>query len=184
MDLNKNNLNKDKTGSSPEADALLKRGYMLLEAGEWDKARKYFSRSLDLDPENPQTYLGRLMSHLKVKNKEDLKNVSEPFDHSKNYANIMRFADAELKEKLQGYNEHIKARNTENAYNKAKRLMDVANSENSYIKARDAFKGLGNYKDSNELLAQCKIKIDEIQTKNREEAAKLKEETSKRNKKH
>ena len=61
------------TGASDVAP-LLKRMFMYLEDGEWDKANEYAERVLDKDPENAEAYLGKLMAELKVCRREALKN--------------------------------------------------------------------------------------------------------------
>ena len=54
------------SGSS-SVEPLLKRAFMFLEDREWEEADKYCEKVLDLDPENAQAYLGKLMAELRVK---------------------------------------------------------------------------------------------------------------------
>ena len=44
-----------------EIDALLKRVFMFLEEEKWKEADEYCEKVLDIDPENPEAYLGKLM---------------------------------------------------------------------------------------------------------------------------
>ncbi len=83
---------KNKTQQAVTANAgttdiapLLRRMFMYLEDGEWDKANEYSERILDKEPENSETYLGKLMIDLKVRRREDLKVQAQPFDDNKNY---------------------------------------------------------------------------------------------------
>ena len=96
-----------------DVDPLLKRMFMYLEDGEWDKADEYAERVLDKDPENAEAYLGKLMAELKVCRREALKNQAQPFDNNRNYQKVLRFADATLENELTGYISFIKNRNAE-----------------------------------------------------------------------
>ena len=82
----------DNTNVAP----LLKRAYLFLEDGDWKSADEYCEKVLDLDPENAVAYLGKLLSELRVKKQETLKDQAEPFDHSNNYQKAVRFADEKL----------------------------------------------------------------------------------------
>ena len=82
---------------------LLKRAFMFLEDGNWQEADAYCEKVLDIDPENAQAYLGKLMVELKAGRREALKDCKEPFDGSKNYQKAVRFGDAAMKEQLSGY---------------------------------------------------------------------------------
>lgn len=50
---------------------LLKRAFMFLEDGDFGSANEYCEKVLDIDPENAEAYLGKLMAELHVKNKTD-----------------------------------------------------------------------------------------------------------------
>lgn len=45
-------------------ESLLKRGWFSLKDGEWDAADTFFDRVLDINPENGNTYAGKLCSQL------------------------------------------------------------------------------------------------------------------------
>ena len=81
--------------------SLLKRAFMFLEDCRFSLAHEYFDKALDINPENAQAYLGKLMADLWVCNKDELQNCSSPFDNNNNYKKILRFGDIELKEYLQ-----------------------------------------------------------------------------------
>ena len=82
---------------------LLKRAFLFLEDADWKNANEYCEKVLDIDPENAQAYLGKLMAELKVKKQEDLKNCAKPFDNSNNYQKVLCFADEKLKAELGSY---------------------------------------------------------------------------------
>ena len=88
-------------------EALLKRAFISLENGEWQKADDFCEQVLNHDPENAQAYLGKLMSELQVRKQANLKDCEQRFDENNNYRNTMRFADPQLAKDLKEYIERI-----------------------------------------------------------------------------
>ena len=58
---------------------------MFLEDGDWNSADEYCEKVLDIDPENASAYLGKLLSELRVRKQESLKDQAEPFADNNNY---------------------------------------------------------------------------------------------------
>lgn len=144
--------------------SLLKRALMFLEDGDWNSADEYCEKVLDIDPENASAYLGKLLSELRVRKQEALKDQAEPFDHNNNYQKAVRFADEKLKTALTGYIEHINTRN-ENArldsiYTRAKNAMSAANTESAYKEAAHLFESIDEYQDSAVLAQSCYEKAE------------------------
>ena len=79
---------------------MLKRVHMCLEDGNWEKADAICEQALNMDPENAQAYLGKLMAELHVHKWEELKNCRSPFDGSDNYRKAVRFGDEKLSDEL------------------------------------------------------------------------------------
>ena len=98
------------SGKQADAAPLLKRAFMFLDEGDFVKGNEYFERVLDIDPENGEAYLGKLMIEKHVRHREDLAKCAEPFDTSKNYKNAIRFGNADLISELEGYIAVIKDR--------------------------------------------------------------------------
>lgn len=94
-------------------ESLLKRGQMALEDRNWRGAELFFDDALNLDAECVQAYLGKLMAELRVSRQEDLENCAEPFNGRSNYQKVVRFADEDLRNTLQGYIAAINKRNEE-----------------------------------------------------------------------
>ena len=160
------------TAAAINVAPLLKRAFMFLEDGDFDRADEFCEQVLNQDPENAQAYLGKLMAELHVKRQADLANCAEPFDNNKNYQKAVRFADSSLSSELKGYVATIKNRNAKKA--------EEARKESIYLKAMDdyksydisrlqsainAFTSLGGYKDSDERIRLCHAKIDQIKIK-------------------
>ena len=95
---------------SMEADGLLKRAFIFLEDGDFIRADEYCEKVLDLDPENAQAYLGKLMAELKVNIKDNLQHYKQSFEYSDNYKKAIRFADKNFKNELSNYIQIIKTR--------------------------------------------------------------------------
>ena len=91
------------TSANTNVAPLLKRAFMFLEDGDWDRADDFCEQVLNQDPENAQAYLGKLMVELKVKKQDELKDCDKPFDNSNNYQKALRFADEKLKSALNDY---------------------------------------------------------------------------------
>ncbi|MBE6587308.1 MAG: TIR domain-containing protein [Ruminococcaceae bacterium] len=151
---------------SPSVAPLLKRAYIFLEDGEWASADVYCEKVLDLDPENPHAYVGKLLAELRVRNREDLKDVSEPFDNNGNYQRAFRYGDSELRSELTGCIEHIVARNElarmEEIYLRAKKAMSTARTEKEFKAAAQMFESISKYEDSESLARQCTERVKDM----------------------
>jgi len=143
---------------NPTSNSLLKRVFMFLEDNEWNSANEYCEKVLDIDPENAEAYLGKLMAELKVNKKMNLRNCSLPFDNKNNYKKALRFGNEELKNLLIDSIKHINDRNEnkrkDQIYTEANKLMSE-DTVSSYEKAANMFTSISNYKDSNVLANKC-----------------------------
>lgn len=152
------------SGGNANTVPLLKRAFMFLEDGDWNSANEYCEKVLDIDPENPSAYLGKLLSELRVRKQESLKDQEEPFDHNNNYQKAVRFADEKLKTVLTGYIEHINTRNEntrlDGIYTRAKNAMTAANTESAYKEAAALFESISEYQDSAVLAQSCYEKAE------------------------
>ncbi len=90
---------------------MLRRAFMFLEDGEWDKADDMCEKVLNLEPENAEAYLAKLMVELKVKKCEDLDNCPQPFDDNTNFKKVLRFGGDKMIYLLNESISHIKERN-------------------------------------------------------------------------
>ncbi len=148
--------------SVPGTVPLLKRAFMFLEDGEWDSADAYCEKVLDMDPENAQAYLGKLLSELRIRIKDDLKDCDKPFDKNNNYQKAVRFADDKLKAELTGYVDHIKERiefeRKKKIYNQANLIMLNAYSEKNFNEAADLFSSIVGFMDAAALAEECRAK--------------------------
>jgi tetratricopeptide (TPR) repeat protein len=99
------------------AESLTKRGFMLLEDGDWKKAADKFDSALDIDPEFARAYVGLLCIELKITSEMNLVNQSKPLAELANFKKAIRYASPEYRVTLETYNQLISHRITEQNQN-------------------------------------------------------------------
>ena len=155
-------VNQSTTGN---AGALIKRAFMALEDGDFVRADDFCEQVLNIDAENAEAYLGKLMAELKVKTRGNLANCALPFNGSNNYKKAVRFGNEALVSELEGYINHINERNElnrlEGIYNQAFSAMSSATTEAMFKQAAGIFRSISGYKDSDKLAADCLAKAEE-----------------------
>ena len=144
---------------------LLERAFMALEDAEFDRADEFCEQVLNLEPKCAEAYLGKVMAELRIKTQEDLKNCAQPFDNSNNFQKIIRFADDDLRNTINGYIDFINTRNENERllqiYTKAKQKMDI-NTIDKYEEAIGLLESIENYEDSQALISECNEKINNL----------------------
>ena len=83
-----------------EIDALLKRVFMFLEEEKWKEADEYCEKVLDIDPENPEAYLGKLMVEAEWKNIDIFLQRAFGWVESKYYIKMSEYANKYVNEKV------------------------------------------------------------------------------------
>ena len=83
--------------NNTDTSALLKRASLFLADGDWNNAKQYCDRVLDVDPENVEVYICKLMIDLHVKTKKDIGLLEGTLEKNSNYQKIMLFGDEETK---------------------------------------------------------------------------------------
>lgn len=160
---------------------LLKRAAMFLEDGDWKRADEFCEEVLNIDPENAQAYLYKLMANTRTHTMAQLEDCSEPFDGNANYKKVMRFGDQALHDTLQSFNKNIRQRN-ENArkdsiYQDGLRALARAKTELEFLAAARLFRSIPGWLDADE-------KADEAWEKSKAAKAQAREkaETERKNK--
>lgn len=152
------------------ASPLLRRAFMFLEDGDWVSADEYCEKVLDMEPENAEAYLGKLMAELCVNKRELLADCAEPFDHKPNYVKAQRFGDSKLHKELQGYTDHIKERNEqerqESIYNQACDMMRRAGTEEQYKYIASSFDQIAGYRDAEDKAIECREMAETVRKDN------------------
>lgn len=88
-----------------------KRVDIFLKDKEFDRAKEYVEKILDMDPENAEAYLRMLYIEFEVSDEDELKALRKNIEGSKNYKKVLAFGNEEQKNK-------IKASTDEISYNK------------------------------------------------------------------
>ena len=93
----------DNTGTTEQPDPLVRRAFLELDDGEWDKADELFEQALNDDPENAKAYIGRLCAELHLSSEESLLDYEQPIRDNKNFKRALKFADKNYRAALERY---------------------------------------------------------------------------------
>ena len=141
------------------ANAMLKRGNIALEDGDFAAADGFFEQALNTDPECAEAYLGKLLSQVKARRLDDLKNREFPFTGNPYFQKALRFASPDLKTKLQNavaaYENRLETEKKDALYQKAKEAFASAKTEADYVAAQKLFKNLSGHRDADEMAGKC-----------------------------
>ncbi len=113
-------------GGNANVAPLLKRAFLFLEDKKWKEADEYCEKVLDLDPENAEAYLGKLMAEIGVSYRELLADCCNSFEEKDNYKKILRFGDEKLKAEVEGYIANISERKAK----EIARMKEIINEQN------------------------------------------------------
>jgi len=108
-------------------EQTMKRGFLCLEDGDWGKAKGFFDSVLNINAEYAPAYTGLICADLKFHNEEQLSQYKDPLDSHKHFNKALRFADADYRKKLEGYNEEIKRRIADKISETKRRLEEKRN---------------------------------------------------------
>ena len=81
-----------------ELENLLKRGNLALEDKQWNKAKDFYDKALNLDAECAEAYLGMALAEIKCVSKEKYLACGVFDQQSANLSKAKRFADGKIKE--------------------------------------------------------------------------------------
>lgn len=144
-------------------EALLKRAMLYLEDGEWEKAYEYAENALDVDAECAEAYLAKFLAEYNINSADDIPSECEEMlveieslTELTSYGKAMRFADDELKAKLEGYNNETIYRFAANLQDKSGFGTDIPAQLKETIRL---FRSISGYKDADEKAEKCKEKI-------------------------
>ena len=139
---------------------LLKRAFIFLEDGDFARADEFCEQVLNLDPENAEAYLGKLMAELKIKKRDNLKDYSVPFDDWSNYQKAFRYGGEQLKTMLSNDIAFIKERN------ELARKKDILKRAEGYQKNRhfanaiELYWQIPGFEDADDRIAECEVEAE------------------------
>ncbi|MBR5011742.1 MAG: hypothetical protein IKY12_04215, partial [Clostridia bacterium] len=149
----------------------LRRAFLFLEDGEWEKADEYCEKTLDAEPENAEAYLVKLLVELRLKSRTMLSETTASLDDNPHFQKIMRFGSDELKKELQEYNNAVKLRLEENrkreqqlqitqTYENAVSLFNSAQTVAECETAANIFRSVSGFADANSYVEKCAEKAE------------------------
>lgn len=144
---------------------LLKRAFLFLEDGDWKTADEYCEKVLDMDPEDAEAYLGKLLAEYKIRKKELLGQSAAPFIDNANYQKALRYGDDSVKKFLDSARKDV-------AYYAVKRKLSDTPAEKqgkAFLKAMVTdLEALSGWRDADALAGSCREQLREMEA--REEA--------------
>ncbi len=112
------------TSGGPNVQALLQRGNMALEDGEWQKADGFFDQVLNMDAKCAEAYLGKALAAMKYRNLETCQRAHMPLNANRNVLQAGCADEAQVKRIVSTY--------VLPGYLKAERLEGLLNFDFSY----------------------------------------------------
>ena len=128
-------------GITPEN--IRERGYLEMEQGEYAKAKKFFDQALLHDPEDWNSYFGKLLCNYKKQNMEEILAIVPPIDYRSDgdYKMMKRFANEQQKRQMEEWEKKTQAAVSwqyQALYEEGEKLLAEGNFEgavNRYTKA-------------------------------------------------
>ena len=150
---------------------LLKRAFMFLEDGEFDRADEFCEQVLNQDPENAQAYLGKLLAELKVRNIQDIADTHCFSKTSTNYTRFMRYASEDLKQEVSTYiqaardstiHEPIYQKSIANVEKYKNDFFDLDYRISQIQHSIEVLETIDHYKDAKEKIAEYKSYVNNL----------------------
>lgn len=144
--------------TNASVDALIQRGMLFLEEGNWKTAQAYFDNALDADPANADAYIGKMMIDYRIKSLKELNDFDQIVDENSNFIKALRFSDGDKNKQIEEISQNIrnniifKEKNFK--YHQAIESFEKGTAE-SLDEARDIFLTLTDFKDSNDKAIEC-----------------------------
>ena len=142
--------------SNDKTTTLLKRVFYYLEDKDWKSAEVYCEKVLDIEPENAQAYLGKLMAQYQIRNEDIFESMKRPLSDSYNYQRAYYFGDEKIKKKLENYNNHA-------IYNSASEQLETVTTVKGATYLLNQFSSIKDFKDSARKIEECNRKIIQLE---------------------
>lgn len=153
-----------------ETAPLIKRSFLFLEDGDFKRADEVCERVLDIDPENGEAYLVKLMMSLGVRRREELAHVAGKLEQQEYFHKVMRFGKESLKAEVNGYNQQITERlekeekqRAEKIYREAVAMIENAKDSDSVARALWKLRQIGDYSDTAVRIKEAEAKMAKLE---------------------
>ena len=101
--------------NAPTPMSLLERAYLFIEDQDFDQARNYINRALDIDPKCAPAYAAMVCVKYSLCEEAELARIPYSYADDPNWKRALRFADAAQKRVYEGYIAMAKAHSSEAA---------------------------------------------------------------------
>lgn len=164
-------------GGTVSAANYVKRAFMALEDREFAAADKQLEQALNLDPENGQAHLGKLLVERKCTCVEELAEEDTPLSGSGHYNRAVKFGDLGTQQKLRAaesqIQERVRQRKLSETYQRlCNELDDVEDSEKAERLAKE-FDALGDYRHASQKAAEAREAAESIRQEKAEQQRRL-----------
>ncbi len=141
------------TGSLPNAGTVqfLKRARIFIEDGDWQSGDEYVEHALDIDPEDADAYLLKMLITLQLHSESALNAYDVSVAANPNYIKALRYSKGKRHEEIASYETKIQENIRSRTYQKARELYQ----SRAYSEARRLFLGLGDYRDAKQQADTC-----------------------------
>ena len=139
-------------------EAVLKRAFIFLEDGLFDKADRYLEVVLDQDPENAKAYVGKLMIDLRIKTQETLSTVEIDYINNSNYKKAIRYGDDDLVKFLTQCSVELEKKET--IYKICEQLFDCDDSVEACEQVIQLASEIKGYKNIDKMIEECEKEIE------------------------
>lgn len=128
-------IERIKESNAPLASRL-KRGYICIEDREWEEAKDFFDKALDIEAECVEAYFGLLMAEKQISEEQQLKIRNIDLEKNKNFQRVLRFSGEEDRQLFERFLETEDQRQLILAGLKAAALLDedFISKEERYMK--------------------------------------------------
>lgn len=142
------------------ADNYAKRALQCLEDKDWDKADEMLEEALNLDPENGEAHLGKMLLSLKCQKVELLEQLEVPLGSNSHYSRAVRYASPERKNQLMAINQVITTRfeeatRAERYDDYVKQVKNLTTTEEA-DKLEKSFAEMGDYREAARYAEACR----------------------------
>lgn len=141
------------TGSLPNTGTVqfLKRARIFIEDGDWQSGDEYVEHALDIDPEDADAYLLKMLITLQLHSESALNAYDVSIAANPNYIKALRYSKGKRHEEIASYETQIQENIRSRTYQKARELYQ----SRAYSEARRLFLGLGDYRDAKQQADTC-----------------------------
>ena len=168
MEQEQQTQNAINTNATPET--LLERAQMLLMEGQFEQADELANICLTIQPQNGEAYVCKLLAKYHLYDLNGFYNFNYRLDQEPLLNSIISFASEERKQHLLAIVAFV---NTNMAYTNAVALFDAADTVCEYRRAKEAFEGFVEFKDSRDYIEKCDQQIAGSVSDNKDAQKKL-----------